>query len=262
VACPTEKPAERPGHPRSLRDEPALTTDDRDDLVSRVLSTARADLAAQLSADAAPEAWLARVLELAVRCVPGAEQASICVRSDQDPPRTVRATATVAAACDRAQAELRQGPMIDVLAGADTIRVDDLAADTRWRDLRRRAAQLNVRSVLVCPLPVMRHGAGAISLYAGRPAAFTPVSESLLPVFASRASIALAQIDQVSNLHRAIDSRQQIGQAVGILMERHKLTAECAFERLVQTSQRNHVKLRDLAVHICETGQDPEDIDA
>ncbi len=89
---------------------------------------------------------------------------------------------------------------------------------------------------------------------------FTRVSETVLPVFASRASIALAQIDQISNLHRAINSRQQIGQAVGILMERHKLTPEGAFERLVQTSQNSHIKLRDLAVHICETGQDPEDI--
>lgn len=257
---PPEEPDGTHRHLQLIRDEPALTSADREDVVRRVLSTARADLAAQLSADDTPDAWLARVLELALRWVPGAEQASISVSSGRDAPTTVHAIPTTAAAWDRAQAELRQGPMIDVLAGGAAIRVDDLATDSRWPDLLQRGAELDVRSMLVCPLPVVRHGAGTLSLYARQPGAFTPVSEIVLPVFASRASIALAYIDQIANLRRAIGSRQQIGQAVGILMERHKFTPEQAFERLVEASQHSHIKLRELAAQICETGQEPQDI--
>jgi hypothetical protein len=33
-----------------------------------------------------------------------------------------------------------------------------------------------------------------------------------------------------------------------------------AFERLVTTSQQTHLKLRDLAARITETGQEPNDI--
>lgn len=260
VARPTEKAGDGLGHLRLVPGDRALTINDRDDVIRRVLSTARADLAAQLSAEVTPDGLLPRVLELAVRWVPGAEKASICRSSGQLSPSTVCATPAAVAAFDRVEAELRQGPTIDVLGGATAIRVDDLATDARWPDLSQHAARLDVRSVLVCPLPVLRRGVGTISLYASRPAAFTHVSEIVLPVFASRASIALAYIDQVSNLHRAIGSRQEIGQAVGILMERHKLTPEQAFERLVEASQHSHIKLRNLAAHICQTGQEPQDI--
>jgi AmiR/NasT family two-component response regulator len=55
----------------------------------------------------------------------------------------------------------------------------------------------------------------------------------------------------------AISSRQDIGMAVGILMERHKLTAERAFAVLSKASQDSNTKLRDLARHVIETGEAP-----
>jgi AmiR/NasT family two-component response regulator len=99
-----------------------------------------------------------------------------------------------------------------------------------------------------------------LSLYSSRRRAFSPAGELVAPVFASRAAIAVAHADQVHNLRRAIGSRQVIGQAVGILMERHRLSADDAFERLVIVSQRAHVKLRDVAARMTETGEDPEQI--
>lgn len=79
----------------------------------------------------------------------------------------------------------------------------------------------------------------------------------MIPVFAARAAIAAAYADKVTNLHRALESRQVIGQAVGILMERHRLSAKEAFDTMVATSQETHVKLRELALRINETGADP-----
>jgi AmiR/NasT family two-component response regulator len=40
-------------------------------------------------------------------------------------------------------------------------------------------------------------------------------------------------------------------------MERHRLTAGAAFDRLREASQRRNVKLRDIADQVIETGQDP-----
>jgi AmiR/NasT family two-component response regulator len=79
-------------------------------------------------------------------------------------------------------------------------------------------------------------------------------------VFAARASIALMHADQVFNLRRAVATRQQIGQAVGILMERHKIDEDTAFERLVTASQQAHVKIRDIAARISQTGEEPEEV--
>jgi AmiR/NasT family two-component response regulator len=66
-------------------------------------------------------------------------------------------------------------------------------------------------------------------LYGSRLGAFDAAAELVVPVFAARAAIAVAHADQVAHLQRAVQSRQVIGQAVGTLMERHRLTAKQAF---------------------------------
>jgi AmiR/NasT family two-component response regulator len=56
------------------------------------------------------------------------------------------------------------------------------------------------------------------------------------------------------HLQRALGSSRQIGMAMGMLMERHRLTQEQACERLRDLSQRSNVKLRDVAEQIVSTG--------
>lgn len=62
-----------------------------------------------------------------------------------------------------------------------------------------------------------------------------------------------------SDLRRAIDSHRAIGQAVGVLVERHRITPAQAFDRLKRASQTRNTKLRELATHVVDTGQDPAD---
>jgi ANTAR domain len=126
--------------------------------------------------------------------------------------------------------------------------------------LARHISKTQVRSILVCELPVTRGAPATLNLYSSRAAAFTAIAELLAPVFAARASIAMGHADDVHNLRQAIASRQTIGQAAGILMERHKLTAEEAFDRLVAASQNSHIKLREIAAQVAETGEEPDDI--
>jgi AmiR/NasT family two-component response regulator len=57
-----------------------------------------------------------------------------------------------------------------------------------------------------------------------------------------------------AHLQRALASNRQIGMAMGILMERHRLTQEQACERLRDLSMRGNVKLRDVADQIIYTG--------
>ena len=62
-----------------------------------------------------------------------------------------------------------------------------------------------------------------------------------------------------SDLRQAINSHRAIGQAVGILLERYRITPAQAFDRLRQASQSRNTKLRELAAKVVDTGQDPED---
>lgn len=69
-----------------------------------------------------------------------------------------------------------------------------------------------------------------------------------------RVTIATESADRVQNLQAAVESHRRIGQAIGILVERHRLTPRDAFARLSKRSQDTNVKVRDLAARLVETG--------
>ncbi len=73
---------------------------------------------------------------------------------------------------------------------------------------------------------------------------------------ALRAELAEANA-RVTHLERALRSNRRIGLAAGILMSRHHLTADQAFDRLGEVSQRRNVKLRDLAEDVVYCGDLP-----
>jgi hypothetical protein len=60
-----------------------------------------------------------------------------------------------------------------------------------------------------------------------------------------------------ASLHRALSTRNVIGQAKGILMERLDLSAADAFEILRASSQRLNVRLADVAEELTRTGSLP-----
>lgn len=83
---------------------------------------------------------------------------------------------------------------------------------------------------------------------------------SLATMLAVHFRVATARVLQRRNLEHALDTRQLIGQAVGVLVERRRVTPEAAFDELALRSQLVNLKLRELARLVVETGQDPEQI--
>ncbi len=63
--------------------------------------------------------------------------------------------------------------------------------------------------------------------------------------------------EQVAHLETALRSSRRIGIAMGIVMERHRVTEDQAFGVLVRLSQESNVKVRDIAARVVETGQLP-----
>lgn len=63
-----------------------------------------------------------------------------------------------------------------------------------------------------------------------------------------------------ANLERAVESHRLVGQAMGILIERHRVVSEEAFDILRRASQDNNVKLREVAMRVIESGSEPDDV--
>ena len=138
----------------------------------------------------------------------------------------------------------------------------DLADDPRWARFGPAAVEVGIRSVLAYRLsdrPI-----SALNLYARMPAAFVATDRAKGLSFATLAGLALGAAEEravderrFANLHEALRTRELIGQALGILIERERITADQAFEVLRRACQHLNIKLRDVARNLVETGETP-----
>lgn len=228
------------------------------DLLERL---AHADLASDLVGGIEPEVLIDRVLARAIGLVPGAQEAGVTLlpRSGRGGPEHF-STGTLVDAGAALEDQLGEGPGHDATERGATVRVDDLAAETRWPRYTAQTRGLGLRSMLIAALSSAHGPHGTFAVCSKEPDAFGRAAEQIMPNVANRVAIALAHADMLRHMRRAIDSRTTIGQACGILIERHRIRPEDAFEMLVRASQRNHLKLRDIATRVVETGQEPDTI--
>lgn len=129
-----------------------------------------------------------------------------------------------------------------------------MSAETRWPEFAARAQGLGVASMLAIQLYVIGEDLGALNLHSTRPHAFTDESEQIGLLFAAHAAVAMIGAQELEQLQTAINSRDLIGQAEGILMERYKIGAQEAFRLLVLASQSTNIKLLDVAEYLTRTG--------
>jgi GAF domain-containing protein len=158
---------------------------------------------------------------------------------------------------DRLQQRLGDGPCINAAKHQSVFRIDDTREDLRWPEFCAAAARLDVRSMLCVPLWIDERGLGALSLYADQAAAFSESHERVTVLLATFAALALAEAQRADQMHDALANRDVIGQAKGILMERHGVTADAAFSVLSRVSQAENRKLAEIARRFVETGDLP-----
>ena len=206
---------------------------------------------------------LQAVVDLAKTVLPGDPEASITLLVN-DKPTTAVFTGQLALDCDESQYGHGYGPCLHTASTGELTEIANMQAETRWRDYVQRAAARGALSSLSVPLPISEGVLGALNIYAREPNTFDEDSRSAAVRFAPYAGVAVANMyayqdarNLADNLQKALDSRAIIDQAKGILMERHKVTAEQAFEVLVRISMRTNRKLRDIADQLATTGELP-----
>lgn len=190
----------------------------------------------------------------AVRIVPAACYAGVIITDRHRHLTTVTATGGVPKRLDEVQQQTGRGPCLTAARKQIVVRVHDVATDTRWPPFRDAAAEVGVASMVCLPLYVDEQVLGTLSLYADRPEAFAAGAEPMARVLATLAALALAESHRTAELRRALQNRDLIGQAKGILMHAHTLTADAAFLRLAQFSQSTNTKLVEVAARVVETG--------
>ncbi len=174
-------------------------------------------------------------------------------------PRTAVFTDPTSPEVDQAQYDSGEGPCLDAFRKGEVFIIRSMTEDGPWPEFRRVAGAKGIRSTLSLPLVAGDTTIGAMNLYSCDEAAYAPSDAEAAEPFVTQASIALANASNywethslTEHLQEAMKSRAVIEQAKGMLMAAQKCDAEAAFEMLVKASQRENIKLRQVAERIVE----------
>ena len=230
-----------------------------------MLALAFAEIAAHLYAADDYDEVLGRIADAAVSTIAGCGMASVTV-AHRDGYRTAASTHSAATATDQAQYDADEGPCLD--AFGQSVVYAEAFPDQRWPILAVRPTEHGVESTLSYQMTTKRNGnksaIGSLNSYGLAARSFDDSALEIGLILAAHASSAAQVVDEHSRLEAAsrdlrvaLISRDVIGQAKGILMERLMVTPEVAFDILRRTSQHLNTKLHEVAQRIAETGELP-----
>jgi ANTAR domain/GAF domain len=208
----------------------------------------------QRAEDGEFESALRAIGETTVESVPGAQYAGITVVEGSTLITTMGATHRYPALLDDVQREYRQGPCLSAAWNHQIIHIDDLSTDDRWPKYRAAALDRTpVRSMVSFRLFGDDKLSAALNLYASSAGAFDDDSVELGLVYAAHTSVAWNSMRREQQFRSALASRDVIGQAKGMLMERFNIDAVAAFELLRRLSQESNTRLVDIAEQLVAT---------
>jgi GAF domain-containing protein len=202
---------------------------------------------------------LQRVADLACWALEGADVAGVTMLRDGKPATTVFTDPT-SPQVDSAQYETGVGPCLDAFRHQQVFRMESTEGDEHWPAFSQACVAHGIMSTMSLPLGARGNGIGALNLYSKRPAAFSKDDEQLGVLFASQASVALANSQLYESAYRmtqqlqeALTSRATIDEAKGMIMAQHGVGPDEAFDILRTTSQRANRKLRELARELVDS---------
>jgi GAF domain-containing protein len=226
----------------------------------QILENAVRSLSRLLLSEETLEATHGRVASLACRTLPPCDLASVTMVNDGRPSTPVQ-TDPLAADLDSVQYRSRRGPCLEAYQVGKIVREKISENAERWPEFSTVAKRAGVQSVLAVPLVANEQPLGALNLYSKSPAGYDEIAEETALLFSQQAAVACANAEVywrtftlTEHLREALESRDVIGQAKGILMARRNCTADAAFQALRQASQHRNIKLREIAEHVVYLG--------
>jgi len=241
---------------KALRTPVRLARLSNDEAAPAHMSRRLIHLARSLEALSENDDMVQFIVAAAVANVPGAEHAAIARVSKHGSVTTAVATSNAMAEIHRLHDVCTQGPVLSAVDGKRTVRVDDLSTESRWPWFAVLASTTGIRSLLVLQLFVRETVFGTLTIGAAPAHAFDSEGEDIAIMLAAHSALALAGGEREGNLRIALASRDVIGQAKGILMERHQIGEAAAFQLMIRASQESNRKLTAIAAMVTSSGLD------
>lgn len=215
-------------------------------------------LSQALAAAADDDARLQVAVDSAVLLVDRCDHAGITI-NDKGALQTRASSDALVSSANALQSDLGEGPCLDVRRDQNTLVSQDLETEARWpRWAPKVHAELGVDSMMSLLVYTEEHSFGALSLYARHGHRFDADDVAVAQALAGHLSVVMAAERQIDQLGLALHNRNIIGQAQGILMERHDMTAAQAFDYLRRISSNSNKKVAVVAAEIAGTRRLPD----
>ncbi len=205
-----------------------------------------AQVARALGSRLHPDETLERITRTAVDTLPGVDHASVSLRHSNGRFETLAATDELLYDLDDKQYELREGPCFEAITDEGLVCSQQVGTDPRWPDYGPIAERAGIGSQLALEFYSNQRSRGGLNLYSLQSGAFG-YRDNLVELFGTYAGVVMGHAYEMETIEQALDTRKVIGQALGILMERYRLSEERAFGFLVRVSQNGNIKLRSVA---------------
>lgn len=228
----------------------------RSGLSGEELAVRMADLARSIAAPSSADEVLASVTAAAVELIPGVDTAGMLLVDKGGKFESLFVTSDLVYELDGLQQKYNEGPCVDAAVDGLIVRTNDFATEHRWPNYSRAVAEIGVRSCLSVKLYTSYQTAGALNLFGTQPEAFDGESDVTATVLASHAAAAIMASRHGEQLRSALTSRDVIGQAKGVIMERFNVDAVKAFKILRELSQNSNVRLAEIAQRVVESRGD------
>ena len=212
-----------------------------------------ADLARSVAAPRSVEDVLDSVTAAAVESIDGAVTAGVLLVGKGGKFESLFGTSDLVYKLDELQKRYNEGPCVEAAVDELIIRTDDFEHEQRWPNYARGAVELGVHSGLSFKLYSDDDTAGALNVFGEQANVFTAESEAIGSVLAAHGAVAILSSRHGEQLQSAVATRDLIGQAKGIIMERFNVDAVRAFELLRRLSQTSNVRLVDIAQRVVDT---------
>ncbi|OBK31584.1 histidine kinase [Mycobacterium asiaticum] len=196
---------------------------------------------------------LAAVTATAVELIPGADTAGVLLIRSNGQFESLGDVTELPAKLDALQHDLQEGPCAQAAMKETVVRTDDFRVERRWPRYSPAAVELGVLSGLSFKLFTAERTAGALNLFGFEPNVWDTDAETIGTVLAAHAATALLAGRHSANMQAALVSRDRIGQAKGVIMERFGVDEIRAFEMLRTLSQESNSKLVDVAQRVLDT---------
>ncbi len=220
----------------------------RHDLAVRMAQLARA-----IAAPSTLEQIFADVTAAAVELIPGADLAGVLLVKKGGAFESRAETDSLVAKLDRLQHDFGEGPCAEAALQQTIVRSDDLRSERRWPRYAPAAVELGVLGGLSFKLYTADRTAGALNVFSYQPDVWDTDAETTGAVLAAHAATAILAERRGEQLETALSSRDRIGQAKGIIMERYGVDDVRAFELLRRISQESQTKLAEIAQRVIDT---------